>query len=150
MRILVAFMVALTIAGCGSAKRPDFERNSDNPEIVSVDQENAELIVAIKKARQTLPQFIEALNNPKPDETAFLVKYPLKSSNGEVEHIWMHVDRFQNGKFYGRLAQAPVNPGAHEGDEVSVARDEIDDWAYVKGEETIGAFTDKVISQHAK
>jgi uncharacterized protein YegJ (DUF2314 family) len=56
--------------------------------LVSVGEKDPEMIEAIRRARESMPVFLEFVAQPKPTQRSFLLKVRFESG-GEVEHIWL-------------------------------------------------------------
>jgi uncharacterized protein YegJ (DUF2314 family) len=104
----------------------------------TVDQEGRGAAVAMAKRR--LPEFLEAF--AKHGSTGkFAVCAKVTKPEG-VENVWIRLDRFEKGWFYGRLDVDPlVLKDVKKGDEMSVDQGAIVDWMYDIGEGPVGGFT---------
>jgi uncharacterized protein YegJ (DUF2314 family) len=101
-----------------------------------------ELNQIIRQARETLPEFIEKINNPGSDEGNFQVKYPFPADPGSgfsYEHIWLRDIRLQDGVYYGTISNQPYHcDGLVLDGEVPFLIENISDWMYTRGEKIIG------------
>ena len=94
---------------------------------------------AKKKARETLPRFLELVHAGT--EGTYTVKFPL-TQNGETEHIWMQLTDYRDGTFAGLLANDPVNGTKYKmGDRMEVAKADVEDWMVNTGELMYGGYT---------
>lgn len=94
---------------------------------------------AKKKARQTLPRFLELVNAGT--DGTYTIKFPL-TQNGETEHIWMQLMDYRDGTFVGLLANDPVNGTKYKmGDRMEVASADVEDWMINTGELMYGGYT---------
>ena len=108
-----------------------------------------DLAVAIETARRTLPQFIEKLQKPPQDATAFVVKATFMAK-GRAEMMWVDHLTYSSGAFEGTLADVPtVATNLHKGDHVHVAQADVVDWEIfyrsAGGVVHEGAETDRVL-----
>lgn len=104
-----------------------------------------ELAAAVLRARKELPNFISALNSPKPGQVKFALNARFKSASG-FEHMWVKVDRYSGGVFEGTLAEEPYEiPTQHKGDAVKVPEDTVNDWTFMDGERIAGGYTTQVL-----
>lgn len=97
---------------------------------------------AKKKARETLPRFLELVNAGTAG--TYTLKFPL-TQNGETEHIWMQLLDYQDGTFVGLLANDPVNGTKYKmGDQMEVAKADVEDWMVRTDEVIYGGYTARV------
>jgi uncharacterized protein YegJ (DUF2314 family) len=97
---------------------------------------------AKKKARETLPRFLELVNAGA--EGTYTIKFPL-TQNGETEHIWMQLTDYRDGTFVGLLANDPVNGTKYKmGDHMEVAKADVEDWMVRTDEVIYGGYTARV------
>ena len=98
---------------------------------------------AKKKARQTLPRFVELIDANAPG--TYTVKFPL-TQNGETEHIWMQLTGHDKDGFTGLLANDPINGNKYRmGDRMKVAKADVEDWMINTGSEMYGGYTVRVM-----
>lgn len=83
-----------------------------------------EVNAAIEMAKQSLPSFLSALNDP--DSFNMTFKFPL----GGYEHIWVTGVRRDGAFLTGVLDNVPVQDGWSKGDAVRVPLSEISDFFY--------------------
>ncbi|NLS90618.1 MAG: DUF2314 domain-containing protein [Planctomycetaceae bacterium] len=138
--LLVGMLIAF---GCGSNEHgagTTVERQGQPP-VTYVEDDDPRMVAAIDQARSTVDQFIAVLDGPKPTQSAFSVKLPVKSGD-EVEHIWVLPVRYERSRFFGTINNEPVSVTTVKiGDEISVAKDQISDWMYVEDRKLIGGYT---------
>lgn len=97
---------------------------------------------AKKKARATLPRFLELVNTGAAG--TYTIKFPL-TQNGETEHIWLQLLDYRDGTFVGLLANDPVNGTKYKmGDQMEVAKADVEDWMVRSGEVIYGGYTARV------
>jgi uncharacterized protein YegJ (DUF2314 family) len=116
-------------------------------EIIPVEGDNAEMNAAMDEARRRLPEFRKALEAdwqrmiPVIDRPFIKAQFA-SAETGEVEHMWVEVREFDGDLVIGELANDPNEiPELSQGDEVRVPSEEVSDWIYYQGEETVGGFT---------
>jgi len=120
------------------------------------DFDDPEMSEAIKEARQRLPELRRALENDSrriiPVVHQALVKARFVSKlTGANEHMWIEVIEFKGDNVLGTLANEPENiPELKTGEEVLVEYDQISDWAYREGDNTVGGFTVKVMQSRGQ
>ena len=156
--ILIAALV-----GCGSNDDPadaPVPENAEPPPVQVVEKDEAppvpikekdpRMAAAIAEARATVRQFIAALTNPTPSQSAFSVKVAVTDGD-QVEHIWLAPVRYENGKFSGRVTQAPLKvTTVGFGDELDVAANALSDWMYADEaleQQLVGGYTVRVLRE---
>ncbi len=138
---LVLFTLAgLLLSACGKKGPPQvINRDGESP-VIQVADDDPEMAAAIKKARDSVETFVAEWGNRRNRE--FLVKGPFPTDNGSIEHMWVEVQRLEDGFFKGTLANEPLNIKALKaGSAVQVERDQVSDWLIVDGESTQGGFS---------
>jgi uncharacterized protein YegJ (DUF2314 family) len=89
-----------------------------------------------RNARETLPDFLRRLQNPRPGDGNFRVKYPFPAGEGSGfarEQIWLEPG-FEDGNYYGILSNDPYyTPNLKKKDRVSLDIEQISDWMYTRG-----------------
>jgi uncharacterized protein YegJ (DUF2314 family) len=101
-----------------------------------------ELLAITRRARETLPDFISALEKPGPGEEGFRVKYPMPAGgeSGVVEeHIWLGDIVFRNGEYHGTVVSRPyyIAP-LSAGDRIKFSIEKISDWMYLRDGRIVG------------
>ena len=112
---------------------------------VSVETDDLEMNAAIDKARSTLPYFWQHLANPGEGEQRFSVKIQITDGD-EVEHFWC-------GPVVGTASKAICNidndpqsvSNVQLGQEMSVEKEYVSDWMFMRGDKIIGGETIKVV-----
>jgi uncharacterized protein YegJ (DUF2314 family) len=119
-----------------------------NPDtIITVDNGDAELEQATAEARRRWPEFTQAFRNKRPMQ-GFAVKAPLAASRGGQEHTWIEVERFDDQRIWGILANEPRDlPGLKIGDPVSVRLSDMEDWIYQNGNVMAGGFSIAILEK---
>ena len=145
----VLFALGPLLTGCGSkggslvpTQTPpapfgySFQKNDD-----------PEMSKAVQQAKDSLPEFEAAFRARKPDEK-FAVKAIMHGNNGS-EYKWINVTTLQENKMVGRLEKdSVVMPSVKAGMTVSVAKNDIEDWAYIDSKhDQHGGFTQAVLQK---
>ena len=98
--------------------------------VVSLRSDDAFVAAYKKKAQSELQYLIDFMNENERDEDLF--RYAIKAcffEGDDVEHMWVQVDEFRNGYFFGRLANEPGTVTTLKyGDDVKVTRGDVEDW----------------------
>lgn len=111
--------------------------------VIQVPDDDPRMQAAVAEARQRWPEFVAAFNAQ--DAENFSVKAPV-SAGGNTEFIWVQVEAIHGDQVSGTLGNEPVDLGdLREGSRVTVAADEVSDWAFLRGEEHTGLFSLKAI-----
>lgn len=113
--------------------------------IVPISGDDPEMVAAVKKAKETWPQFVKAFEAEAGEN--FSVKAPVTYGDN-TEFIWISVTSFEGDKIYGKLGNDPGDLGPLKlGSNVSVSLDDLYDWIYIdpngdmKGGHTINVVT---------
>ena len=98
------------------------------------------LAEATKVAISRLPEFINRLNLEA--GTYFAVKVALPNSKNTLEHIWVDNLTHRDGKFFGKLANSPLDiPDMKLGSDIEISEEEIEDWVLMEGDDMVGGFS---------
>ncbi|MFQ5506388.1 MAG: DUF2314 domain-containing protein [Planctomycetota bacterium] len=113
--------------------------------MVKVPHGSAEMKQATARARETIDEFIEALEAGSPDSYGFTVSVPVRDGD-LVEHMWLTDVVSSCGRLSGRIDNKPQKVStAKLGQRLSVAKNEINDWMYFRGPRAIGNRTLRVL-----
>ncbi|HEY5894802.1 MAG TPA: DUF2314 domain-containing protein [Chthoniobacterales bacterium] len=94
-------------------------------EITPPDLKCSELERSVAAARETMPYFLEQVD--KNVDGAF-VKFPLKTPQGLIEHIWSYVHSFRDDRFNVSLANAPFDDQQPADGRRDVPMTDVEDW----------------------
>lgn len=137
----------------------DAALRSDNPveelqktlllPIVPISGDDPAMVAAVKKAKETWPQFVEAFEAEAGEN--FSVKAPVTYGDN-TEFIWISVTSFEGDKIYGKLGNDPSDLGPLKlGSNVSVSLDDLNDWIYIDPNGDMkGGHTINVVANAAK
>ena len=102
---------------------------------------------AARQARGTVDEFIKAIKSPQPGMRGFVVKMRFVDG-GRSEFMWINHVRYSGDQFDGTVASKPVIvKNVAYGDPVSVAKEDIVDWAFYQNDTLVGGYTEKVLKQ---
>jgi uncharacterized protein YegJ (DUF2314 family) len=110
--------------------------------VVSIAEDDPRMVAAVAEAQQRWPEFVEAFENRRGQN--FAIKAPV-TKGGQKEFIWITVNRIEGNLIHGTLDNDPLNPDLKAGDAIKVPLQELNDWAYSVGENSVGPFTLKVL-----
>ena len=138
MRVTPIALVALLLLGCAE-DRAVVHREGE-PDVVLVEEADAEMEAAIKQARSTFPGFVAEIPHLMKRGDYFSIKVPIKAGPN-TEHIWLDAPALRDGRVTGALGNAPLNSSLELGDTVSVPIEEISGWMAVVDNELFGGYT---------
>lgn len=121
-----------------------------NDPVVFAQAQDPELEKAKQDALLKLDYFIKSFNTHINDTT---YQYSLKVDfidNGEHEHMWISLNRIENGQFIGFLGNEPqIVKNIKYGDWVKITKDQIEDWIIVdiKTDSMEGGYSVKVLQK---
>lgn len=139
MKLSLFFLsVTLLLAGCD--KRPETL-------VSSYDQKAMDTAISTAKAR--VEEFIAVLQANGAD--SFSVKAPITDSHG-TEHFWITDVSFKDGFFTGKVGNEPgIVKNVQFGQDWRIAKADISDWMYKRGEKIHGGFTiDPLLDSYPK
>jgi uncharacterized protein YegJ (DUF2314 family) len=147
-KLILVSVISLSLISCSLFNRIIGNSNPDPAaeNIENVSSEDKEINAAIAQAQDTLPLFIEELQNPKPSQTHFSIKvrFPI-DEDGNAEHMWVSDLKYTDGQFSGILGDEPMYiKNLHLGDQVTVDTMDISDWMIVDNHQMLGGFTTHV------
>jgi uncharacterized protein YegJ (DUF2314 family) len=132
--IVSCFFISI---GCGKGAR--------EPRVTYVDENDPEMKAAIDKARESLPDFIQALKSPKPTQSMFSIKAPF-SDGEDSEHIWLTPVSYDGEKFHGTISNRPDKlTNVRLGTKVTLEPKQLSDWMYLEGKRLVGGYTIRVL-----
>src|SRR5262249_37621504 len=115
-------------------------------DIKSVASDDPEMVAAIKKARETLPMFFNALAHPKPSQKSFLLKVVFRQ-RAEVEHIGLPDLVLSGKKANGVVADEPGTRGLRFMQRVSFDPADITDWMFIEDGKLVGGYTTRLLRE---
>ena len=121
---------------------------SSDDHTISVAADDPEMLAAMAKGHETLPNFFEIYENPKNGESDFSLK--MKISDGDlVEYFWMINLKREGGKLYGEIGNDPdIVANVKIGEKMEILDDQVVDWLYIRNEKIVGNFTIKPLLKH--
>jgi uncharacterized protein YegJ (DUF2314 family) len=100
---------------------------------------------AVENAQRTLGFFMAAVRAKKPGDEEFEIKKAFVDGD-KVEHVWIRGVTFDGKNFHGKVDNRPVDvKNVQEGQRVTVAPQDVDDWMFLKDGKLIGAYTTRVL-----
>jgi uncharacterized protein YegJ (DUF2314 family) len=125
------------------ADDPQLTPQPFNGDVAGYNTADGVMNAAKRKARETVPRFVAMIGDRA--EGTYSLKFPL-TQNGKTEHIWLQVMGFKDGKFYGYLANTPVEGNAYKlGDVMTVKQADVEDWMVRSDTAIYGGYTTRVM-----
>lgn len=123
------------------------EKHPTRDDVAGVDDDDKEMLEAQKKARESLMQFVKAIQK-REEGKRYLLKVKL-SEGKEVEHVWLEPVKWNDPGLLGILAVDPVAlKRKKKGDRIAPLPGEITDWMILSEDGTKkGGFTADVIEK---
>ncbi len=122
-----------------------FEGCSKQDKVVNVAGDDPEMIAAIAKARETLPQFWQTFEKRERGESDFSLKVRITDKKG-TEHFWLTEIERKDGKTLGTINNDPDIVGNVKlGDRMPIPEADISDWLYMRDGKMVGNYTLRVL-----
>ena len=110
-------------------------------EVVVVENDDADMAAAFRKARETLPEFLALARAPQSTATKLAVKIAIPDGDGN-EYFWLTQFEPRGDKYAGRINNTPRSAKQVKfGQVVEFSEAEIVDWLYMEGGKMRGNFT---------
>jgi len=120
------------------------------PPVISVDGQDPLMVKAVREVRRRWPEFVAAFQANRSDDNPFIVKMEF-NEHDKVEFMWVSVIRSDGDTIHGDLENHPHELTAvKKGQNVSVPVSALNDWVFIKEEESVGGFTLKVVGDAEK
>jgi uncharacterized protein YegJ (DUF2314 family) len=117
-------------------------------DVLSVEPDDPEIAAASRRARATLSTFWDYLGQNRYE---CFVKFPMKTTSSEAEHIWAVVHSRTNGSVVVSLANNPIDRPKDASDRRVVSVNDIEDWHVVVSDaESRGGFSITALERIAK
>jgi uncharacterized protein YegJ (DUF2314 family) len=114
---------------------------SERDKTISVKDDDTEMVAAIAKARETLPQFWQAFERQEPSESKFALKVKVTDTHG-TEHFWATELERRDGKIMGTINNDPnIVASVKLGDRITIPEADISDWLYLRDGKMLGNYT---------
>ncbi len=132
-----------------------FTACSKRDKVVNVEDDDPEMVAAIAKARDTLPQFWQVFDKRERGESDFAFKVKITYKRG-TEHFWATEIERRDGKTIGTINNDPnIVASVKLGDRIEIPEADISDWLYMRdgkmvGNETLRPLLKKMPSAEAE
>lgn len=115
-----------------------FTACSKRDKVVNAEDNDPEMVAAIAKARDTLPQFWQVFDKPERGETGFSLKVKITDKKG-TEHFWATDIERRDEKIRGTINNDPnIATSVKLGDRIEIPEADISDWLYMRGGKMVG------------
>ena len=154
--LVVLMLTLITVSGCSrkkeeAANQPGPPPQPPNASVGSeIPDSDTSMNNAIKEARSTVDDFVQALRGESPGTSSHSVKVAVKDGEN-VEHFWLVDVKYDGQKFTGKIDNSPqIVKNITEGQVYDVAKGDIADWMYVKDGVAVGNRTLKAMFPRMK
>ena len=126
-------LIAILLALLTSCSKPD--------KVISVADDDPEMTASISKARETLPQFWQVIDQRERGESGFSLKVRITDMRG-TEHFWATDVERRDGKIMGTINNDPNTVASVKlGDRIEIPEADITDWLYMRDSKLVGNHT---------
>ena len=140
--VIALLTAALAAGGAGQAHAQTVMDKINRDEVIRLPKDDPDMAAAMRKARETLPQFLALWRAPRASTSHFAVKVGIKDDVGGVEYFWITPFTEKDGRYSGRIDNDPNTvKNVKLGDTVRFGQDEIVDWLYLDGADMKGNYT---------
>jgi uncharacterized protein YegJ (DUF2314 family) len=136
--LLIICIAVFQLLGCSESEKGQADA-TPMPETMTKEYDESAMVAAIGTARSRVDEFLKVLEENGAD--SFSVKAPIEDGD-ETEHFWIVDVTYADGIFSGEIGNEPgVVKNVEIGQTWEIAKDEISDWMYTKGDMIHGGFT---------
>lgn len=140
MRYL-GLIVALLALSVESTRTETLLERAKRDGIAYVEKNDAEMAAAMRRARETLPEFLKLARAPRPMTRGFAVKVAISEAD-DTEFFWIAPFVQRKNEFSGQVNNTPqLVKKVRLGQTITFKEDEIVDWLYQDGGRMHGNFT---------
>jgi uncharacterized protein YegJ (DUF2314 family) len=108
---------------------------------VNVAPDDPDMVAAIARARETLPQFWQAYETRPRGESDFCLKVKITDQRG-AEHFWVVDLERRDGKTLGTINNDPsIVASVKAGDRIEIPEADITDWLFMRAGKMVGNHT---------
>jgi uncharacterized protein YegJ (DUF2314 family) len=137
--LLVCFLCTNT--GCESSGLPNFPHR-----VVSVDERNEEMNLAILRAKETFRSFERNWRLPEIESCS--LKFAMDTDIDRIEHVWFTPVRIEGDQITARCANDPKNVRCLKiGDVRTLDRASLSDWMIMAGGKCYGGYTIRALAK---
>lgn len=141
MRRVLLGVICLVLSAATLVAASRLESRIRRDELAVDDGNSPHMALAMRRARETLPDFLALARAPQPTMSVFAVKVAVPTPKGD-EFFWVGDFKRDGERYSGRIDNMPrwatwLKPGST----LTFAEKEIVDWMYLDGGEMKGNFT---------
>jgi uncharacterized protein YegJ (DUF2314 family) len=141
--LLAALALGAMPAGCH--KQSDRVVRSGEPDVIHPWKDDREMDTAMRRAGETVPTFVKALEAPPPRARGFAIKKAFTDGK-KTEFIWLNEVTLVGTDFRATVNNVPAWLATPKlGDLVTVPKKDVVDWMYVDDGVLVGGFTIRVL-----
>jgi uncharacterized protein YegJ (DUF2314 family) len=146
MRLTAVFALlalALAVAGGAQVCAQTVLDKIQRDEVIWLPKGDPDMAAAMRKARETLPQFLALWRAPRASTSHFAVKVGIHDRARDlVEYFWITPFVEKDARYSGQIDNDPNTVKTVKlGDTISFGPEEIVDWLYLDGGEMKGNYT---------
>jgi len=114
---------------------------SSKDKTINVDDDDPEMLAAISKARESLPQFWQIFTAHSQGEKGFALKVRIKDGS-TTEHFWAIDLEHHDSMTLGTINNDPNKVGTIKlGERIKIPEADISDWMYLRDGKVVGNYT---------
>jgi uncharacterized protein YegJ (DUF2314 family) len=148
-RGIVAGVIILAVLTLRALSAQTVTQKAERDEVAIVAKDDPVMAAAMRRARETLPDFLAIAAAPKPGMTNFAVKVAIHQGN-DAEYFWIDPFANDNGRFSGRINNKPdLIHSVKLGQTITFELSEIVDWMYQDRGKMKGNYTACVLLRSA-
>ena len=148
--MLFIILVLLFFPSCGRSN--DLTPEQIKETTMFTDKYDPDILLIEDNAQNSLSTFFRNLNRANSGDRNFFVKYPFLADDGSgirVEQLWLTGIYYENGNYYGTLANSPMNISSlKKDDKVIFSTDSVTDWMYIQDGKIIGGQSIKYLLEN--
>ena len=148
--MLFVLLILLLFPSCSDSNELTPEQIKETT--MFTDKYDPDIILIEDNAQNSLSTFFRNLNRANYGDRNFFVKYPFLADTGSgirVEQLWLTGIHYENGNYYGTLANSPMNiSNLKKDDKVIFSTDSVTDWMYVHNGKIIGGQSIKYLLEN--
>jgi uncharacterized protein YegJ (DUF2314 family) len=132
------------IISCYSCATKSQTTDTSDP-VINIQDDDAKMNEAIKKASQSFKVFEAAFNSKKKTYSYFTIKIPFAVTGGH-EHIWISDISKEKDGYFGIVDNLPESATTvKQGDKIKIETEKLSDWMFVEDGKLRGGYTFRVL-----
>lgn len=148
-RPAVALAAAAVLTAASHVGAQTLREKLDRDQTITVPTGDPDMAAAMRRARDTLPEFLSLWRAPRASTRLFSVKIAIRD-NGVAEYFWIEPFVEKDGHFSGTIDNTPETVrNVKLGDTITFDEQQIVDWTYLDGKQMKGNFTACVLFKQA-